>query len=162
MKLTIPKISLNKGNLCMINFSYYLHEKAEESRHNESIAYFVAIIGSVFLMGGIIQTLIAVQRPQWFLIFPYQLGSSAYDFLGLGFTLMGVMLLLIGIILGVHYGAQRIWYTNSLRDAYKFEEDKLKARNKSKDKLPELLMPRASDMPDIPESIPNEPEKTVA
>ena len=142
----------------MINFSYYLHEKAEESRHSESIAYFVAIMGSVFLVGGIIQTLITVQRPQWFLVFPYQLGASPYDFLGLGFTLMGIMLLLAGIILGVHYGAQRVWYTNSLKDAYKFEEEKLKARNKSKTEVPELLAPRASD---TPETILSEPEKSA-
>jgi hypothetical protein len=143
----------------MINFSYYLHEKAEESRHNESIAYFVAIMGSVFLVGGIIQTLITVQRPQWFLIFPYQLGASPYDFLGLGFTLLGVMLFLAGIILGVHYGAQRVWYTNSLKDAYRFEEEKLKARNKSNSKIevPELSAQRATELTELP----NEPEKSA-
>ncbi len=145
----------------MINFSYYLHEKAEESRHNESTSYMIAIIGSVFLVGGIIQTLIVVQRPQWFLIFPYQLGESPYDFLGLGFTLVGVMLFLAGVILGVHYGAQRVWYTNSLKDAYKFEEEKLKARNKNKTEAPELLAPRASDTPDKPEPILNEPERAA-
>ena len=141
----------------MINFSYYLHEKAEESRHNESIAYFVAMIGSVFLVGGIIQTLITVQRPQWFLIFPYQLGESPYDFLGLGFTLLGVILFLGGIILGVHYGAQRIWYTNSLKEAYKFEEEKMKARNKSKIEVPELLAQRTAENPEVP----NELEKSA-
>jgi hypothetical protein len=144
----------------MITFSYYLHEKAEESRHNESIAYLVAIMGSVFLVGGIIQTLITVQRPQWFLIFPYQLGASPYDFLGLGFTLMGVMLLLAGIVLGVHYGSQRVWYTNSLKEAYRFEEEKLKARNKSKTEVPESLRLRASDTPNVPE-MPIEPEKST-
>jgi hypothetical protein len=141
----------------MINFSYYLHEKAEESRHSESIAYFVAMIGSVFLVGGIIQTLVTVQRPQWFLIFPYQLGASPYDFLGLGFTLIGVMLFLIGIILGVHYGAQRLWYTNSLKDAYRFEEEKLKARNKSKIEIPELQAQRTTENPELQ----NEAEKTA-
>ena len=30
----------------------YLHEKAEESRHNESIGYFIIIIGSIFFVGG--------------------------------------------------------------------------------------------------------------
>jgi hypothetical protein len=141
----------------MINFSYYLHEKAEESRHNESIAYFVAMIGSVFLVGGIIQTLVTVQRPQWFLIFPYQLGSSPYDFLGLGFTLIGVMLFLAGIILGVHFGAQRIWYTNSLREAYRFEEEKLKARTKKKIEVPELSAQRTIENPELP----NEAEKSA-
>jgi len=141
----------------MISFSYYLHEKAEESRHSESIAYFVAMMGSVFLVGGIIQTLVTVQRPQWFLIFPYQLGASPYDFLGLGFTLIGVMLFLAGIILGVHYGAQRVWYTNSLKDAYRFEEEKLKARNKNKIEAPELQAQRAIESPELP----NEAEKTA-
>jgi hypothetical protein len=132
----------------MINFSYYLHEKAEESRHNESIAYLVAIMGSVFLVGGIIQTLITVQRPQWFLIFPYQLGTSPYDYLGLGFTLMGVMLFLAGIFLGVHYGAQRVWYTNSLKDAYRFEEEKLRAKGKGKGKVLDFPVQRATENPE--------------
>ena len=133
----------------MINFSYYLHEKAEESRHNELIAYSIAIIGSVFLVGGIVQTLVTVQRPQWFLIFPYQLGASPYDFLGLGFTLVGVTLLLAGIILGVHYGAQRLWYTNSLKEAYRFEEEKLRAKNKGKSQIPELPAQRATENPEL-------------
>jgi len=133
----------------MLSFSYYLHEKAEESRHSESIAYCIAMIGSVFLTGGIVQTLITVQRPQWFLIFPYQLGASPYDFLGLGFTLLGVTLFLAGIFLGVHYGAQRAWYTNALKEAYRFEEDKLKARSKSQGKIPELPAQRATENPEL-------------
>jgi len=146
----------------MISFSYYLHEKAEESRHNESVGYCVAIIGSVFLVGGIVQTLITVQRPQWFLIFPYQLGASPYDFLGLGFTLMGVILFLAGIVLGVHYAAQRIWYTNALKEAYRFEEDKLKARTKSQSQIPELPVQRATETPELeaartPEAAPETP-----
>jgi len=133
----------------MLSFSYYLHEKAEESRHNESVAYCIAMIGSVFLTGGIIQTLITVQRPQWFLIFPYQLGASPYDFLGLGFTLVGVILFLAGIILGVHYGAQRLWYTNALRDAYRFEEERLKAQEKSQKAVLDLPVQRAAENPEL-------------
>ena len=50
----------------------YLHEKAEESRHNETIGYLIAIIGSIFVIGGILETLIAVEKPHsWFLFFPY-------------------------------------------------------------------------------------------
>jgi len=119
----------------MLSFSYYLHEKAEESRHNESICFLVAVLGSVFLVGGILQTLVTVQRPQWFLIFPYQLGSSPYDFLGLAFTLVGVSFFLCGIILGFYYASQRSWYSNALRESFRFEEEKLRAqsqRNKSK------------------------------
>jgi hypothetical protein len=69
---------------------------------------------------------------------------------------MGVMLLLAGIILGVHYAAQRIWYTNALKDAYRFEEEKLRGKTKDKSEVPELLRPRAADIPDL--QTPNPPE----
>jgi len=112
----------------MLGFSYYLHEKAEESRHNEAVGFLVAILGSVFLVGGILQTLVTVQRPQWFLIFPYQLGSSPYDFLGLSFTLLGIILFLGGIFLGVYYASQRSWYFNALKESYRLEEERLRAQ----------------------------------
>jgi len=116
----------------MASFSYYLHEKAEESRHNESIGFLIAILGSVFLVGGTVQTLVTVERPQWFLILPYQLGSSPYDFLGLAFTLLGVILFLGGIVLGVYYASQRSWYFNELKESYRHEEEKLRARSQNK------------------------------
>jgi len=121
----------------MLSFSYYLHEKAEESRHNESIGFLIAILGSVFMIGGILQTLVTVQRPQWFLIFPYQLGSSPYDFLGLSFTLLGVILFLGGIVLGVYYGSQRSWYFNALKESYRLEEEKIRTQSEgAQPKLP--------------------------
>ena len=40
-------------------FSEYLHEKAEGSRHNETIGYVIIIIGSVFFVGGLLETIIA-------------------------------------------------------------------------------------------------------
>jgi len=122
----------------MLSFSYYLHEKAEESRHNEAMGFLTAILGSVFLMGGTLLTLVTVQRPQWFLIFPYQLGSSPYDFLGLAFTLLGVTLLLGGIILGIYYASQRSWYCNALKDSYRLEEEKLKSMTHSQSNQPKL------------------------
>lgn len=134
----------------MLSFSYYLHEKAEESRHNEAMGLLIAVIGSVFLVGGIIQTVVTVQRPQWFLIFPYQTGSSPYDFLGLAFTLVGIVIFLAGVGLGIYYGAQRVWYSNALKEAYRFEEDKLKAQKKvqKEDSFPP--MPAAETMDTAP------------
>jgi len=123
----------------MLSLSYYLHERAEESRHNETVGLLTAILGSVFLVGGILLTLMTVQRPQWFLIFPYQLGSSPYEFLGLAFTLLGVTIMLAGIVLGLYYGAQRAWYSNALRESYRFEEEKLKARKRGQNVFSEVL-----------------------
>ncbi len=44
-------------------FSDYLHEKAEESRHNETVGYFVTVIGSVFFIGGLLETVVTVKNP---------------------------------------------------------------------------------------------------
>ena len=49
----------------------YLHEKAEESRHNETIGYLIIIVGSIFLIGGIIETVVVSENPSWFLFIPY-------------------------------------------------------------------------------------------
>jgi len=137
----------------VLGFSYYLHEKAEESRHNESVGFLIAILGSVFLIGGIIQTLVTVQRPQWFLIFPYQLGSSPYDFLGLAFTLLGVILFLGGIVLGVYYASQRSWYFNALKESYRIEEEKLRAQGERNQ--PKLSAVGTTSLVDFLESRPD-------
>jgi len=138
----------------VLSFSYYLHERAEESRHCESIGYLIAIIGSVFLVGGIIQTLVTVQRPQWFLIFPYNVGSSPYDFLGLAFILLGVILFLAGIVLGVYYGSQRVWYGNALKESYKHEEERLKIQKQGHNDFSPLSGTGVAEPPsivDVPE-----------
>jgi len=146
----------------MLGFSYYLHEKAEESRHNESIGFLIAILGSVFLVGGVLQTLITVQKPQWFLIFPYQLGSSPYDFLGLAFTLLGIILFLGGIVLGVYYGSQRSWYFNALKESYKIEEEKLRAQNQGNQlRLSETATTEATSLVDIFESKPDHDKSLI-
>jgi len=36
-----------------MSFRDYLHEKAEESRHNETVAYLMFLAGTTFLIGGI-------------------------------------------------------------------------------------------------------------
>ena len=99
----------------------YLHEKAEESRHNETIGYLIAIIGSIFMIGGILETLIAVEKPHsWLLFFPYSSGKfmgDPYSLLGLSLDLVGLVLLILGIILCVHYALERSWYIGELRKA---------------------------------------------
>jgi hypothetical protein len=45
-------------------FSEYLHEKAEESRHNETVGYFIIVIGSIFFVGGLLVTMITTLRIQ--------------------------------------------------------------------------------------------------
>ena len=40
-----------------------LHEKAEESRHNKTISYLMIVIGAIFLIGGVLETVLKVENP---------------------------------------------------------------------------------------------------
>ena len=117
----------------------YLHEKAEESRHNETIGYLIAIMGSIFMIGGILETLIAVEKPHsWFLFFPYnseKFMGDPYSLLGLSLDLVGLVLLALGIILCVHYALERAWYMNELRKTQSAEEEKMFKRKRKKPKI---------------------------
>jgi len=40
----------------------YLHEKAEESRHNETVSYLMIVIGAIFLIGRVLETVLKVEN----------------------------------------------------------------------------------------------------
>jgi len=106
-------------------FSEYLHEKAEESRHNETVGYFVATIGSIFFVGGQIITLTKGENPNWFLIIPYNLAPQPYNLLGLSATVLGLVLLCLGIAISIYHARERTWYMKQLHKAHSTEEKEL-------------------------------------
>ncbi len=95
----------------------YLHEKAEESRHNETIAYIMFLAGTVFFVGGIISTLSLNKEPSWLLFIPYSADVNQGSFLELTFLLIGLCLIVVGIAAGMHYCKDRSWYMQELRKA---------------------------------------------
>jgi len=108
----------------------YLHEKAEESRHNEIIGYLIVIVSSIFLLGGTLITVVTEENPSWFLFLPYHITHHPYSLLGLAYTLMGTVLLCLGIVLIVHYAIERSWYMNELRKAQANEIEKMQRRRR--------------------------------
>jgi hypothetical protein len=106
-------------------FSEYLHEKAEESRHNENVGYFMISTGSIFFVGGLLETTLTAENPEWFLIIPYHLTPHPYSLLCLSLTIVGIVLLSLGTALSLHYARERTWYMKELHRAHSTEEQKL-------------------------------------
>ena len=93
----------------------FVHEKIEETRHNETLAYLMFMAGAVFFVGGILETLSFAKEPSWFLFFPYKITPHAYNLLGFFMVLSGFMLQVFGIVLGVHYVLDKTFYSELLK-----------------------------------------------
>lgn len=93
----------------------FVHEKIEENRHNETLAYLMFMAGAIFFVGGIIETIITTENPDWFLFFPYKFAPHAYNLLGFFMELSGFMLLVFGIVMGVYYLLDRRFYLDWLK-----------------------------------------------
>ncbi|MGQ9641724.1 MAG: hypothetical protein ACUVUF_06330 [Candidatus Bathycorpusculaceae bacterium] len=99
----------------------------------------VTIVGAIFFIGGLLEIVITVENPEWFLIIPYHITPHPYSLLGLTLTSIGIVLLCVGVIISVHYARERGWYMKELQKAHATEEQKLRTvkvretQEKSKD-----------------------------
>jgi hypothetical protein len=124
-----------------MSFRDYLHEKAEESRHNETVAYLMFLAGSMFFVGGIIMTLTITEAPNWFLFIPYYTEAHAGAVLALALIISGFSLLIFGVIAGLYYSRDRGWYLQELHKANSIEDSlvrKKSTKNSSKKKQENL------------------------
>jgi uncharacterized membrane protein YiaA len=114
-----------------MSFRDYLHEKAEESRHNETVAYLMFLAGAMFFVGGILITLSITGDPSWFFFIPYYAEANAAAVLGLALVISGLSLLVFGIVTGIHYSHDRGWYMQELLKANAVEESLLHSKSKN-------------------------------
>jgi hypothetical protein len=113
-------------------FRDYLHEKAEESRHNETLAYLMFLAGAIFFVGGILETLSLTGNPEWFLFIPYHTEPLAGAVLGLTLIVSGSTLIVFGIAAGLSRSRARSWYMQELRKATSLEELSLRHKKRNK------------------------------
>jgi len=95
----------------------YLHEKAEESRHNETLGFLILAIGVILLMSGLLITAIKVENPDWLLFIPYKLNTHPFVLLAISLTSIGLTLLILGIVFSTHSALQRTMYIDRLKEA---------------------------------------------
>jgi len=117
-----------------MSFKEYLHEKAEESRHDETLAYLMFVAGVIFFVGGILTTLSLTREPQWFLIFPFSSETGAGAYLGSALLVSGVLLMVFGIGASMHYSGDRGWYMQELRKAHAAENGMLHKETAKKER----------------------------
>jgi hypothetical protein len=115
-----------------MSFRDYLHEKAEESRHNETLAYLMFLAGAIFFVGGILETLSLTGNPEWFLFIPYHTEPLAGAVLGLTLIISGSTLTVFGMVSGLSRSRDRNWYMKELRKATSLEELSLKRKKRNK------------------------------
>lgn len=125
-----------------MSFRDYLHEKAEESRHNEMISYLMFIAGAIFFVGSTLETLSLAAEPEWFLFIPYHIEPHAGAVLGLSLIISGLCLIVFGLAAGINYSRDRSWYMQELRKANSIEElmmsKKTTVKKKGKKKFREI------------------------
>ena len=100
-----------------MSFRENLQEKAEESRHNETCAYLMFLAGTMFFVGGTLETLCVGEDPRWFIFIPYYTEPFAGAILGLTLIISGLSLIVFGIVAGLTYSRDRGWYMEELRKA---------------------------------------------
>jgi hypothetical protein len=115
-----------------MSFRDYLHERAEESRHNETTAYLMFLSGTMLFVGGILITLNITSEPNWFLFIPYYAEAHIGAVLALALTFSGFSLLIFGIIAGIHYSHDRGWYMQELHKANSVEDSLLRSKSTTK------------------------------
>lgn len=116
----------------VMSFRDYLHEKAEESRHNEILAYLVFLAGAIFFVGGILETLSLAGDAEWFLFVPYHTEPLAGAVVGLALIVSGSTLIIFGMVSGLSRSRDRSWYMQELRKATSLEELSLKQKKRNK------------------------------
>jgi len=95
----------------------YLHEKAEESRHNETLGFLILTMGVITFLSGVLITAVKVENPDWLLFIPYKLNTHPFVLMGLSFTSIGLTLLILGIAFSTHSALQRTMYMDRLKEA---------------------------------------------
>ena len=127
--LECRNVSSQPNSCARVSDLDYIHVKIGESSHNETHAYLMFVAGIVLLVGGLLETAITVEDPDWFLLFPYKfaLGTYrqwAYARLGLFMVFCGFWLLGLGIVLAITFWYDGKKYMDQLNEVYKTNRSK--------------------------------------
>ena len=106
----------------------WLHKKAEESAHNEILAFLSIILGVQFLIAGLLVTIL-ISGQEWWLFAIYEQLQTASISLGLILTIIGFAISLTGFMLVIYYNKKRSWYRRQIEKSSVMEKWKMKPKS---------------------------------
>ncbi|MGB9741498.1 MAG: hypothetical protein ACP5IM_05865 [Candidatus Bathyarchaeia archaeon] len=107
----------------------WLHKKAEESAHNEILAFLLIILGVNLLTAGLLVTIIVSGGKDWWLFSVYWQLQTATTSLGLVLTIIGFAISSAGFVLVIHYDRKKSWYRKQIEKSSTAERWKMKTRS---------------------------------
>ncbi len=110
-----------------LSYEDWLNRKADESAHNEILAFLMVVLGMNISIGGLIVTIMRFGEPNIFSFLTEQHLSISVA-LGSILTIIGFLLTSAGFVLAVHYDRKRSWYLGEIRKASTFEKKKTKRK----------------------------------
>ncbi|MGC8999166.1 MAG: hypothetical protein ACP5JW_07265 [Candidatus Bathyarchaeia archaeon] len=107
----------------------WLHRKAEESAHNEILAFLLIILGIHLSTAGLVVTIIVSGgQTLWPFSIYWQLQTATAS-LGLILTIVGFGISSVAFILVIHYDRKKAWYRKQIEKSSIIEKWKMKPKS---------------------------------
>jgi hypothetical protein len=116
-----------------LSYTDWLHRKADESAHNEVLAFLTVILGINIAVGGLIVTIIMLGAPD-FLGFLTQRPIDLSVALGPILSFVGFFITSVGFVLTFYHDRKRAWYQGEMQKSSIYE------KTKSSTKTPEEVL----------------------
>jgi len=110
-----------------LSYTDWLNRKADESAHNEVLAFLTVVLGINIAVGGLIVTIIMIGGPNYFAFLtrrPIDLSVA----LGPVLTFVGFFITSVGFVLTFYHDRKRAWYQGELEKSSIYEKKKSGAK----------------------------------
>jgi len=80
-----------------------------------NVVYFLSAISYVFFTAGLLEIIMTVENPKWFLIIPIRLRYILTASTGPVLTTIGLTQICLGAVSSICYNKQLVWYVKELK-----------------------------------------------
>ena len=110
-----------------MSYTDWLRRKADESAHNEVLAFLTVVLGINVAIGGLIVTIIMLGGP-YFLTFLTQRRLDLSVALGPILSFLGFFTTSVGFVLTFYHDRKRAWYQSEMQKSSVYEKKKSGAK----------------------------------